>query len=517
MRRFQKVLFALAAVVALGWIGASTASAQVTFFVSASSPRQVRQEGQAEATGVIAFSANSGGTIVANSTITLDYGATISGLGDGLACSGTVQFNGGAAAFITKTCTGNVVVLTFNAGQAFALGNSLTLSGTRVNANALGAGFNVSVTIGTSVPAASQATNPITTVVFAALTVATVQTAPSTTVKLTASGGATILFCAVIAEAVGPSGSAGQTVRLDITENFAAAFTSKLDEDGLGVSGDGVIVAPGPPLVANNTIPKFRFRVSKIPVGVSVQLRVLGGAGNTSASITTANPLVNGVTAAFKGSAADDEQDFDVSFTATNTGVVENLAVALEFFVTDIADTPFPKVESTANLRLTFRAATDPPGSPIFSDSGSARQYNGPILRTLACASYLLFPWVAYSADGTLDTGIAISNTTADPAVINSPKQKGDVTLYFWRSDGTAAPAPQKIATALTAGKSTTFVASSLGAGFTGYIIAHCTFQMGHGLAAFLSPRAGVFGASYLAISLQNPRIPVGVTESQAH
>lgn len=126
---------------------------------------------------------------------------------------------------------------------------------------------------------------------------------------------------------------------------------------------------------------------------------------------------------------------------------------------------------------------------------------------------------MAFTGDGAVDTGFAISNTTADPLLINTKAQKGSVTLYFWTSDGSAAPTPRVLATALDAGQTTTFVASSLGTGFTGYAIAVCQFQLGHGLAAFLDAKTGIFGASYLAISVTNPRFgaPAGITESGGH
>ena len=90
MKPFQKALFVLTTVIVLGWVGTTTASAQVAFFVSASGARQVRGEGRAEATGVIQFSANSSGTIVTGTVIRLDYGTTVLGTGNNLPCSGTV-------------------------------------------------------------------------------------------------------------------------------------------------------------------------------------------------------------------------------------------------------------------------------------------------------------------------------------------------------------------------------------------------------------------------------------------
>jgi hypothetical protein len=490
MKRFQKALFTLAAVVALGWIGASTASAQVTFFVSASSARQVRFEGFTEATGVVAFSANSGGTIVVGTTITLDYGTGVSASPSIPACSGST--GGALAASVAITCTGNVVTLTFTASPVVAVGQSLTISGTRVNANALGAGANINVAVSAVVPAASQAANPVTLVVFTALTVATVQAAPSTLVTLTPVGGINILFCQL--PPVGPP-----TLVVTVVEKFAAAFLSLADENGLGIAGDG----------GGASDFKLRMTFTNVPIGVKIT--PTSTAGSSGAPLVIA-ALPGGITGS---TALEQEAEFDITLTATSPTTIETVAITFTFTVPDITDAAFPKVEGTANLRIVLRGASDPPDAPVFSTASSSRQFDGAAHRTLACASYLLFPWVAYTGDGAVDTGLAIANTTADPPQIGTIAQKGDVTLHFWRSAGGTNPPPLKIATALEAGRTTTYVVSQLGSPFTGYVIAVCTFQMGHGLAAFLS--GGAFNG-YIAMVITNPRLVLpGITEATGH
>jgi hypothetical protein len=151
-------------------------------------------------------------------------------------------------------------------------------------------------------------------------------------------------------------------------------------------------------------------------------------------------------------------------------------------------------------------------GRPQFAGGRSTRT----VANIAACGSYLLFPWVAYTGEGAYDTGMAIANTSADPAGpqpggINTPPQTGDVTLYFWRKDGGTNPAPQTIAKALPAGQVTTFLASSLKDSFVGYIIAVCGFPFGHGFAFINSPAPGTggsFAEGYIALSLANPRAP---------
>jgi len=560
MNRFQKVLFTLAAVVAL----ATTASAQVTFFVSTSGARAVRSEGIAEATGQVAFAANSGGTIRAGSTLTLDYGtgvlqlsanvsngcavaatgavvavggftagvaytvaptnpATVTG-GTGLGATFNVTVAGGVVTAVTpvsggagytagdvltivggtfttagtitvgalgaaatvKGGLGNVLVLTFaNRDLTCAPGNSIIVAGTRVNANTLGSGINVNVAASSNVPALFSTVNAVTLVSFPPLTVAAVQSAPSTTAKITPSGGGSILFCTVTANGL----PANQVITVEVTEKFNQAFLSKAQEQALALDGLGAAPATF----------KLRYSITGIPIGVKVTPAVIAG---TSASLTFQTTPFDPAT--FTGATGGQDNDFDLQINTTDDNALETVVVAFNITVPDISDAAFPKVEATATMRILLRGATDSPEAPRFSSAASARQFDGAVFRTLSCASYLLFPWVAYTGDGAVDTGLAVANTTADPSVIGTPNQKGDVTLHFWRAAGGTNPAPVKIATALPAGQSATYVLSQLGAPFSGYVIAVCTFQMGHGISAFLS--GGSFNA-FLAISLNNPRL----------
>jgi len=498
MKRFQKALFALTAVVLLGWMGASTASAQTQFLASPSQARPVRSEGLTEAVGSVVLSAQSTGVIVATSTISFNFGAAIE------ATSGSVtnSFAGGVACAglppgpltpvanpANVTVNGNVLTITFSAACGVDNGESISVTGVRVNAGAIGAGNNVTVSISSQVPPASAATNPVSIIQFVALTVATVQAAPSTAV----SGGSKILLLCDSASTL----LTGQAVTLTVTENFNQAFLSLFDETGLNNNGN--VVAMG-----------ITFSLVGIPVGVKLDVTL----GASTASLATV--LVNGgATATFTSKAG--QQDVDITATVdtdgsgTNTtGDPEKLVLVFTFTVPDKALLQTTEGTATAKISLTGGSA----GSTAVPRFGANTQSSRDALKLIACASYLIFPWVAYTADGNLDTGIAISNTSADPAIIGTRGQTGDVTLYFWTADGSTAPAPLKIATALAAGKSATFVASQIGKAYTGYVIAVCGFQMGHGLAAFLSPKVGVFGASYLALNATNPRTVVAGAEA---
>lgn len=112
--------------------------------------------------------------------------------------------------------------------------------------------------------------------------------------------------------------------------------------------------------------------------------------------------------------------------------------------------------------------------------------------RIEACETNLLFPFV--TAQAGFDTGIAISNTSADH--FSSPqnrRQGGTCTINYFgnvQPGGGNAPNPQTTNAAIPAGGQLTFVLSSGGnfgiagtPGFQGYIFARCLFRWAHGFA----------------------------------
>jgi len=119
------------------------------------------------------------------------------------------------------------------------------------------------------------------------------------------------------------------------------------------------------------------------------------------------------------------------------------------------------------------------------------------------CQTTLLFPFV--STNG-VETGIALSNTSKDPAYIGgggllstATSNQGACTLNFYGTNiaapgtavtvlGVAAPNPTGGATPYTqvAGTTNAFPIGSNGlvpAGFSGYLIAQCNYLYGHGFA----------------------------------
>jgi hypothetical protein len=129
------------------------------------------------------------------------------------------------------------------------------------------------------------------------------------------------------------------------------------------------------------------------------------------------------------------------------------------------------------------------------------------------CQTNLLFPYIT-NAPG-FDTGLAISNTTADPYA--TPDQQGVCTLYYYGtvSGGVAAdsvdtsavvPAGKQLIWTLSAGggvNAATIAPSVLAKNdFTGYLIARCNFQYAHGYAFISDLGIRNWAQGYVALVL---------------
>jgi len=228
--------------------------------------------------------------------------------------------------------------------------------------------------------------------------------------------------------------------------------------------------------------------------------------------------------------AAPTKDQFDLLTPSSGT-----VTLVYEVFATDAPDvvnsvTIFIALSGTATTGtgvISGSLGYAPVGPP--ASNAALPQFVAATSNTVAtvtvCATYLLFPWVATDNKGGIDTGFAISNTSADPAVIGTVNQAGSVTVYFFPAAGGTAPSPVNLAPSggkagdpLPAGQTATFVlGSTLNSAFSGYVIAVCGFQYGHGFAFISNPAFASTGwtQGYLALSLTNPR--PGVTESVAH
>jgi hypothetical protein len=104
----------------------------------------------------------------------------------------------------------------------------------------------------------------------------------------------------------------------------------------------------------------------------------------------------------------------------------------------------------------------------------------------------LLFPFLT-NTNG-FDTGIAISNTAADP--FGTVGKAGKCTLTFF---GSGAPTPFTSGI-ITPGGQATFLMSTIAPGFQGYGIAQCAFQFGHGFAFVSDVGARNLAMGYLPL-----------------
>jgi hypothetical protein len=110
----------------------------------------------------------------------------------------------------------------------------------------------------------------------------------------------------------------------------------------------------------------------------------------------------------------------------------------------------------------------------------------------------LLFPFVTSQAG--FDSALVIVNTSADP--FDNPAVDGACTLHFFGTNEPAPTAPTPIA----AGTEATFLASTVAPNFQGYVIAACTFPLGHGWMELSDLGEEVFAASYPALVLPAKR-----------
>jgi hypothetical protein len=176
-----------------------------------------------------------------------------------------------------------------------------------------------------------------------------------------------------------------------------------------------------------------------------------------------------------------------------------------------------------APLSTATRASASAPVPRFVEDN----QIPSAALTVNPCQTNLLFPFIAQLGT-TFDTGIAISNTSQDP--YGTAAQSGTCTLYFY--NGTANPPASQTSTSIGAGASLAF---SLYAGnatqniqpvrdFTGYMIARCNFQFGHGFAFISDLGLNKWSEGYLALVLDadkyiaNPLTRTGVrSETNQH
>ena len=420
----KRFFFVLVAVVSLMSGAAKTSSAQVQFLVSASGARPIRAEGLTEATGSIVLSAQSSGTIKVTSTITLGYGASVA------PGTGTVSTSctGGS---ITKTWSGSILSLTFSTGDMnCTVGQSISVSGVRVNANAVGPGTNVSVSVTSSVPPAFQPTNPIVLIQFTALTVAVVQNVlplafqntplsinPSAPAIPTPPGEPN-----TVSGNPDPSPTAANSLRINLPENFSQAFLSAASEAGLEGSA------------LNGT--RFRVLLTDIPSGISVYAprAVTSFTAGTAATTGSVDPNAFDAIALIRVGTVDNPVNADGSRGALNPVVLNQFdrmpviggTTTIVYEVT--TDSPFQIETIRFFIALTGAAPT---GTGIISGSVGFAPV-GPTTIVLALPQF-----VAASTQV-----VALVEVTNQPPVANAGADQTGVANVSLTFNGSASSDP---------------------------------------------------------------------------
>jgi len=327
----------------------------------------------------------------------------------------------------------------------------------------------------------------------------------------------------------------GFNFSFDIAEAFTGAFKTVGPGAGTETGPDG-----SASVAASGT--RFTVTISNIPTGATAYLpSTITNAGLTLTAINspTATPYVavtpatpGGSVPVFAGgnptlASGDSADTYGAAFAPSTTGGV---ATAWYEVTASVAT-----VSETANVPVFLIAkanAITVPGTVTvvlgYTQTGTIPNFAATTLASLSgnvvglCNTTLLFPYVTTLAN--YETGIAISNTSADPfGALGASAQTGTCTMSFYGTTNLTTPvsitgvlAPNSTtsgtANAIPSGQTTGFAVSQLvggpGVNFDGYAIAQCAFQYGHAMAYLLgnatTPNSST-AMGYLALVIQDP------------
>ncbi len=172
-------------------------------------------------------------------------------------------------------------------------------------------------------------------------------------------------------------------------------------------------------------------------------------------------------------------------------------------------NTPTPGSAATVTLSYAPIGTGSLPASPnwiprFIAGAASTAQ---PLLNIVKCQTVLLFPYI--TADAGFNTGIAISNTSADPLTAPGPTQTstGSCSLSFYGTNaptGTIAPLGPIPAGNGSDTSKFTFMLYDIAPNFTGYMFAVCDFQYAHGFAFISDLGVRNLAMGYLALIVNN-------------
>jgi hypothetical protein len=431
--------------------------------------------------------------------------------------------------------------------------SEILLTNIRANANGAGAGSSISATINITTPTSVAIDNN-------SLVVANTRTG----LIFSISGASGFKSCEAQS-----AGKAGDTCvgaeTLSFAEGFNNAFRPRInnlagtapynyhnvpagayaDESGFNPTNfSGSTLAGGGELIATSSI-------GLANQGTRLVARIKGVTAGTSLAVPTTITTPNGlVLQLYQFTATDFSQGFtatsssafpcsfktatgyawgaagDVTLDASGNGVIVYEVIGY------LSNTTAPSLQDTVNVPVAVSYAK--PGTPTTTGFTTASGSFAPI-STIATASYiapeprfidsgadkagytvslcrtiLLFPFITNQAD--FDTGIIISNTTADP--LKTGAQSGACQLsYYGNTNGSTGPLVQT-SPVIAAGSQLAYILSTGGSvnangggstacasgacsapGFQGYLFAICDFQYAHGFAYVSNIRQPYQGA----------------------
>jgi len=275
-----------------------------------------------------------------------------------------------------------------------------------------------------------------------------------------------------------PSGVSIFVSTRDITNTFTTAFPT------------GIVVAANPNAVlvvnenspSNGAVPAVTQSGTSGPSS-SIQLPIApvtinGGSGTAVWEVVQQNP-------SFLDSFGFGVYVSYTAAAATNSPTPGSLTVTMSFAPTPTGGQFTASTGSAASATLTI---------PRFSD---ALDQTKTIATISLCTTALLFPYVT-NING-FDTGMVLANTTTD--VFGTAAQQRTCQIFFYS-------APTATATFTTpnivSGSVYANLASQMDAGFNGYAIAVCNFQLAHGFAFISDVGARNLAMGYLALIFAN-------------
>jgi hypothetical protein len=272
--------------------------------------------------------------------------------------------------------------------------------------------------------------------------------------------------------------------------NLASSVTSGTSTITLQVPtvvGNASVTPSIAQLVTSETAPELAFvtGTTGTPSNSLIAVPISGGTGSAVWEVANVNPN------------AIDTLQFAVyvSYTAspgTNSPAPGSGNVALSY-------APIPTQGAFTAAAGAAASSTLP--IPRFQDTSTTANF----LTVTICQTALLWPFV--SAQAGFDTGIAIANTSQDPAIpgFGTTPQTGTCTLYMYGSFATGAtPVATYNVPSIPGGTVYATNMQSIANGFQGYVIGICNFQYAHGYAAISDTGVRNYLSSYLALVMAN-------------